>query len=240
MSLPSRLSSYPPVSVGSPRVREAGRPLAPPHLAGVCPNQVSFPPQGSKEQESLQYIGPCLTHHSSCGGVEFLHKSPPSPPPPLLCFSYLLDPFSSLSLASTCPLSSLVWALDCMSLCPPHTFQVIKHHQRPPASCFELLSDGPNFVPFDLELRPSRTPSDPYSRLELWHLGGPLGPWQIITPARVAPGDWVALSPNLEGPGREVSPQILNSIHSNFLESLQNPKVSAQCNPDKVNPLHLQ
>lgn len=46
----------------------------------------------------------------------------------------------------------------------------------------------------------------------------------------------MALSPNLEGPQGEVSQKILNSIQSNFLESLQPPK----CNPDKVNTLHWQ
>lgn len=153
---------------------EVSRPLAPPHLAGVCPNQASFPsPWLHRAGISSVHPVPVCTHHSSCRGVEFFYKNrktlsslPPSPPPPLLYLSYLLNHSSSLSLTGTCP-SSLVWALDCMSLCPPHTFQATKHHQRPPASYFGLLSGGPTCVPSSLEHRSPRTPLDLYSRLEL-------------------------------------------------------------------------
>lgn len=123
----------------------------------------------------------------------------PLPSPPSLTS---FKPFPSPHPCHIYPSSSDVsWTLDCISLCPPcrHTHQTsfipglrgkeqaMKHH--PDASC--LLFPGSVqitlFSSFSPASHPSRTPSDSYCKLELWHLRGPLGPWQIANTPRGGP-----------------------------------------------------
>lgn len=154
-------------------MEEASHPLTLPHLAGDYPKQHPFPPQSSTEQVSPQYVHflsahtiPLVEEWDSDIKVGRLSSLPPSLPPPLHCFSHLLNSFS--------PAPAL--SLACFGLLIAcHSVPLI--HFRPQSITRGLLplvlgSCQRDLFLFLLALSPvsQRTPSDFYSRLELWTL----------------------------------------------------------------------